>query len=227
MNVPQKTVQNRGKLKQQLILDCALELLYTEGPAGITLRAVAAKAGVPASSVSYYFPTLVELVQGAFAHYFDQLIPRMTGNIQRELGGSRDLKILAKALATEVSSRDSRTLLPLYETYLAVARHTELYPEADKAIAQIPIVVKAFLYNNLIIQTQVARFNLFQNKKHCHDLGGRCGIRLCVRISCRYYFVCGFIYYNSRFSIISYWNFDRFISEFIRNCSFFFLLCFG
>ncbi|GAA1049008.1 hypothetical protein GCM10009569_11270 [Arthrobacter russicus] len=145
MNVPQKTVQNRGKLKQQLILDCALELLYTEGPAGITLRAVAAKAGVPASSVSYYFPTLVELVQGAFAHYFDQLIPRMTGNIQRELGGSRDLKILAKALATEVSSRDSRTLLPLYETYLAVARHTELYPEADKAIAQIPIVVKAFL----------------------------------------------------------------------------------
>ncbi|MDN5666780.1 TetR/AcrR family transcriptional regulator [Arthrobacter russicus] len=143
--MPQKTVQNRGKLKQQLILDCALELLYTEGPAGITLRAVAAKAGVPASSVSYYFPTLVELVQGAFAHYFDQLIPRMTGNIQRELGGSRDLKILAKALATEVSSRDSRTLLPLYETYLAVARHTELYPEADKAIAQIPIVVKAFL----------------------------------------------------------------------------------
>lgn len=76
MNVPQKTVQNRGKLKQQLILDCALELLYTEGPAGITLRAVAAKAGVPASSVSYYFPTLVELVQGAFAHYFDQLIDR-------------------------------------------------------------------------------------------------------------------------------------------------------
>lgn len=145
MTVPQKTVQVRGKLKQQLILDCALELLYAEGPAGITLRAVAAKAGVPASSVSYYFPTLVELVQGAFAHYFNQLIPRMIANIQRELGDSRDLKILARALAIEVVSRDSRSLLPLYETYLAVARNTELYPEADKAIAQIPLVVKAFL----------------------------------------------------------------------------------
>lgn len=122
-----------------------MELLYREGPASITQRAVAAKAGIPASSVSYYFPTLVELVQGAFAHYFSQLIPRMTENISRELGESRDLKVLAKALAIEVSSRDSQTLLPLYETYLVVARNPELYPEADKAIGQIPVAVKAFL----------------------------------------------------------------------------------
>lgn len=143
--MPQKTVQDRAKVKQQRIVDAALTLLRAEGPSGITLRAVAAQAGVPASSVAYYFPTLVELVQGAFTEYLQALAPTIESAAQAALSDPRDFHTMAAVLATQVTSRDGAALLPLLETYLAVARDPELYPEAARQLARLPLAIERFL----------------------------------------------------------------------------------
>lgn len=143
--VVKKMVQSRAWAKQQLILDSTLQILYAEGPSGITFRAVAGKAGIPVSGVSYYFPTLVELVESAFVHYFGALVPRITENVLSGMGGSHDLTLLAKLFADEIFARDKPTLLPLYETLIMVARHPELYPAATEAIAMLPQAVTAGL----------------------------------------------------------------------------------
>ncbi|WP_394939857.1 TetR/AcrR family transcriptional regulator [Psychromicrobium sp. YIM B11713] len=141
----QRTVQDRAKAKYLRILDAALVILRAEGPSGITLRAVAQKAEVPASSVSYYFPNLVELIQGAFAHYLRALAPAMSQAVRKQLAESTDLRRVAGPLAEQVTSRDGAALLPLLETYLVVARDPELYPEARRLLDQLPQAVQAFL----------------------------------------------------------------------------------
>ncbi|MDN5667854.1 TetR/AcrR family transcriptional regulator [Arthrobacter russicus] len=150
-----KMVQSRAWAKQQLILNAALEVLYTGGPSAITYRAVAGKAGIPVSGVSYYFPTLVELVQAAFAHYFTLLVSKITGNILSGMGESRDLKLLARLFTDEIFARDKPSLLPLYETLLMAARHPELYSAATDAIAQLPRAVTAGLNSMEVPESEV------------------------------------------------------------------------
>ncbi|AJT41882.1 TetR/AcrR family transcriptional regulator [Psychromicrobium lacuslunae] len=143
--MPQKTVQDRAKVKQQRIVDAALTLLRTEGPAGITLRAVAAEAGVPASSVAYYYPTLVELIQEAFATYLRALAATIESAAEAAISDPQDFRTMAAVLAAQVTSRDGAALLPLLETYLAVAREPTLYPDAARQLAEIPLSVDRFL----------------------------------------------------------------------------------
>lgn len=52
-----KTVQDRSTTRQRAMVDAAARLLIDEGPDGVTHRKVAAAAGVPAGSATYYFPT--------------------------------------------------------------------------------------------------------------------------------------------------------------------------
>ncbi|MEV3986872.1 TetR family transcriptional regulator [Nonomuraea sp. NPDC049758] len=54
------------------ILDAALEVLVTDGVAGLTHRKVASRADVPLGSVTYHFATLADLCAQAFARYVEQ-----------------------------------------------------------------------------------------------------------------------------------------------------------
>lgn len=57
---------------RELLLDCVERLLHDEGYASVSYRVLAAKAGVTASLVQYYFPTL----DGLFAAMIQRLIER-------------------------------------------------------------------------------------------------------------------------------------------------------
>lgn len=55
------------------ILQATLEVIRAEGVAGVSYRGVAAQAGVPLGSMTYYFPTLEGLVVDAFDSTRSQL----------------------------------------------------------------------------------------------------------------------------------------------------------
>ncbi|MFJ8948095.1 TetR/AcrR family transcriptional regulator [Streptomyces sp. NPDC102395] len=61
------------------ILDAALDVLVTDGAAGITHRKVAARADVPLGSVTYHFSSLAELQAQAFAWYVEQQTAEFEG----------------------------------------------------------------------------------------------------------------------------------------------------
>lgn len=58
-------MQRRSSLRQQAMVDAAARLLIDEGPDAVTHRRVAAAAGVPAGSASYYFPNRSALYAAA------------------------------------------------------------------------------------------------------------------------------------------------------------------
>lgn len=57
--------------RRRRILDAALDVLETDGAAGITHRKVAARADVPLGSVTYHFSSLIDLRTQAFARYVE------------------------------------------------------------------------------------------------------------------------------------------------------------
>jgi AcrR family transcriptional regulator len=60
-----------------MLLDCVEQMMRDEGYAAVTYRAVAAKAGVTAGLVQYYFPTLDELFIAAIRRRSEQNIARL------------------------------------------------------------------------------------------------------------------------------------------------------
>lgn len=138
-----EAIQERGKVKKDLILDATLAVISESGPSGVSLRSVAARAGVPASSVSYYYPTIVLLIQAAFGRYVSGIAPAIVGTVYSAVGDDRDLSVLAPVVAEQVSSRSGRMLLPLYELYLVVARHPDTYAEVATKLAELPDTISA------------------------------------------------------------------------------------
>lgn len=59
------------------IIDCALELLKSQGDRGVTIRQVAAKAGISHSNVQYYFKNKDALLLAVANRYFEQCLSEM------------------------------------------------------------------------------------------------------------------------------------------------------
>lgn len=59
------TLTPKGEARREALLDAALRVLERDGSSGVTHRAVAAEAGVPVASATYYFATLDDLYVSA------------------------------------------------------------------------------------------------------------------------------------------------------------------
>jgi AcrR family transcriptional regulator len=68
---------------RDVLLDCVERLLLDEGYAGVSYRVVAAKAGVTASLVQYYFPTLDSLFVAMIRRLIERDTARWNEALQR------------------------------------------------------------------------------------------------------------------------------------------------
>jgi AcrR family transcriptional regulator len=104
-----ETSKTRG-----VLLDGAEQLMLSDGYAAVTYRAVAAKAGVTAGLVQYYFPTLDDL-------FVAMLRRRSDRNLERLVNGLRDHPDEPLRVIWEFN-RDETTSALLME-FLALANH--------------------------------------------------------------------------------------------------------
>ena len=70
-------VRERGKIRRQLLLDAAIEVISEKGLAEVSHRSVAAVAGVPTSSATYFFDSLDHLIGEAVRTAMDQELERL------------------------------------------------------------------------------------------------------------------------------------------------------
>lgn len=77
MTAPSRRVGAATSKKRDELLDCIEKLMLREGYAAVTYRAVAAKAGVTAGLVQYYFPTLDDLFIAAIRRRSQQNLERL------------------------------------------------------------------------------------------------------------------------------------------------------
>ena len=123
-----KTVpaRHRGEDRRAAILDAALRLIATNGVDSITHRRVAAEAGVPLGSTTYYFDSREQLLREAFRRYLEQ-IRSLQNRVARSIP-----KTTVRGLVdflVEVTQRefeDEQRVLAEYELTLFAARDAEI-----------------------------------------------------------------------------------------------------
>jgi len=90
--------QERSRLRRDELLAAAIELFAEGGARAITHRAVAARAGLPSATTTYYFESIDELIREALGAHIDQW--------------SRDLEALAAIdIDVDVSLDDASQLI--------------------------------------------------------------------------------------------------------------------
>ncbi|WP_328395430.1 TetR/AcrR family transcriptional regulator [Nocardia sp. NBC_00416] len=118
----------RDPHRRQRILDAARALIPTHGITGLTHRLVAAEAGVPVGSTTYYFADLADLTEAALA---DTAVATRAALAEwsAALGTAADVPATLARLTAECLDQPAR-LLTVNELYLAATRLPELRPLA-------------------------------------------------------------------------------------------------
>lgn len=68
---------------RDVLLDCVEKMMLEEGYASVSYRALAAKAGVTASLVQYYFPSLDEIFLAAIRRYSERNLEQLRTGLQK------------------------------------------------------------------------------------------------------------------------------------------------
>ncbi|GHF70213.1 DNA-binding transcriptional regulator YbjK [Amycolatopsis bartoniae] len=119
-----RRVRRHDPERRERILDSALDVLVTDGAAGITHRKVAARADVPLGSVTYHFSSLAELQAQAFARYVAQRTVEFE-DLFSGVGTREELVDVLVELVRQGPSRHRSAVLG-FELHLAALRNPGL-----------------------------------------------------------------------------------------------------
>ncbi len=88
----------RGVARKNAIIEAALELAGRDGIAGLSMRAVAAKAQIPLGAVGYYFDDKTDLIQAVYERHIQRETERVGRAIAR-MGDNPSAAALGEHLA--------------------------------------------------------------------------------------------------------------------------------
>jgi DNA-binding transcriptional regulator YbjK len=123
------TTRRDPEARRRRIVAAAVRAIVEVGVAGVTHRRIAALAGVPLGSTTYYFPTLDDLVSAALREATETARAELEAWAE-ELVASRDRAATFVDLARRFLTDRGQALLE-YELYVAAARTAELRPVAQ------------------------------------------------------------------------------------------------
>jgi DNA-binding transcriptional regulator YbjK len=126
------TARRDPEARRQQIVTAAVRAIVEVGIGNVTHRRIAALAGVPLGSTTYYFPTLDDLIAAALREAIES-VRAWLEEWAEELIVSRDLPATFVDLAQRYLADRERALLE-YELFLAAARTPELRPVAQLCI---------------------------------------------------------------------------------------------
>jgi DNA-binding transcriptional regulator YbjK len=119
----------RGERRRAELLEAAIHLIGAQGIEAVTHRAVAAEAGVPAASTSYYFRSKDELIHQALHTLAQREIERLRERREALGAGVGDLDVIIEALAAwieeQLTPEGGVPLLAQYHLQLEAARRPE------------------------------------------------------------------------------------------------------
>jgi AcrR family transcriptional regulator len=148
-------VQQRGVQRRRVIVRAALELFARHGYRGTSVAAIAARARVPTSSITYYFGTKENLLQAvleevdrqALANIDDDHRPGLRAAAERLIRNAEHMRTIPQliALHTTLTAESIATTGPmlgyfrrrnhlLRENLAAALRHSAEHGEIDPGI---------------------------------------------------------------------------------------------
>ena len=136
----------RGAQRRHVLIDAAAEVLLEHGLAALSHRAVAARAGLPLASTTYYFSSADELREEALQHLAADWITR-AADVVEALPARVDHAAAARAVVGIIGAdAPPPRILLVYERYLEAGRHERLRPFVAAWNAQIKQLVHDVLH---------------------------------------------------------------------------------
>jgi DNA-binding transcriptional regulator YbjK len=117
--------RRKGERRRRLLIEATMRVIERDGLAAVSQRVVAQEADVPPSAVTYYFPTVDDLLVAALTACNDDYLERLA-----ECAASPDpVRALARLVVESTGARRAYAAAE-YELFLMSARRPALQPEA-------------------------------------------------------------------------------------------------
>lgn len=126
--------QERSRLRRDELLAAAIELFAEGGSRAITHRAVAAKAGLPPATTTYYFESIGDLIREALGAHVTQWIRDLDALAAVEDAADVNLDDAAGFIELVFSQRGPEVAALELSIFLAAAREPQLRDLADAAL---------------------------------------------------------------------------------------------
>jgi DNA-binding transcriptional regulator YbjK len=128
--------------RRDVLIDTALDVIAEHGVAGTTHRRVAAAAGVPLGSTTYYFADLDDLLRTAFGRLADQISERFEARLAPARTPDEAIDAITDFVVHDYS--DPREAALSYEFYAYAIRHPEVRSMVEAWFARSQAVLQRF-----------------------------------------------------------------------------------
>jgi DNA-binding transcriptional regulator YbjK len=127
-------VQARSRERRDLLLRAVIDLVAESGVRGVTHRSVAARAGLPPATTTYYFASIDDLINEALALHVDERADEVERLAADAAGGGRSPAQVAERFATDLAARSVAALTVQFELYLEAGRSAAMREPARAAL---------------------------------------------------------------------------------------------
>lgn len=128
--------------RRDLLIDTALDVIAEFGVAGTTHRRVAAAAGVPLGSTTYYFADLGDLLRAAFGRLADSISERFEARLAPARTTDDAVAAITDYILYDLS--DQRDAALTYEFYAYAIRHAEVRSMVEAWFARSHVALSRF-----------------------------------------------------------------------------------
>jgi DNA-binding transcriptional regulator YbjK len=132
-----------GRASRARVLDAAIEVIAERGIGATTHRAVAARAGVPLSTTSYFFASIDDLIVEALRSVIDAVVARLQPLTAALATGHRSAE---ETLDAALTGTPEIHIAAQFEAYLAATRRPGLQQEVQRAISACEHLAEAALH---------------------------------------------------------------------------------
>jgi DNA-binding transcriptional regulator YbjK len=128
-----------------MLLRAAVDLLADGGPKAVTHRAVAARAGVPQASTTYYFASIQELTDEALRLHLSERTGELQAMITEATAKGGSAEDIARVLAEMLITRSRDIAIAQFEVYMQAGRNPALRDHVAKTLGAFEQVAGAVL----------------------------------------------------------------------------------
>jgi DNA-binding transcriptional regulator YbjK len=120
--------------RRDAVLDAAIAVIGESGLGAVTHRAIAAKAGVPVATTSYFFASIDELMVEAMRRVADKAIAGIEAATSHAATEQSDPREAIDRLVDVLLAEPEAETIAQFETYLEAARRPELRREIERVL---------------------------------------------------------------------------------------------
>ncbi len=136
MNPSRRSHYARGRERRTELVAAAIAVIAEKGLERVTFRAVADRAGFPASTTSYFFDSVPDVIDAAITQIADAVTDKVATLLTAARSETVGRDELAEALVELVTGQDNDDSVAQFEAYLAARRRPELAEAVHRIMAQ-------------------------------------------------------------------------------------------